>query len=117
MTSAKLTLVVALALIFGQLQCVALCAASQPVNQSLPPCHSHQSDSSKENPASSCSQWAVIAVTTNLAAAQTQIAPLEVAIPSASEAIWTSPPAMTEFAVRTASPPGSHGLSSLVLRI
>jgi hypothetical protein len=126
MMTGKLTIVLAMALVFGQLQCAAGCTLSacdltqlsQAGSRNAPPCHRHHTDSSKNNPATSCSHGFVIASVAGFPAAQAPLAAPLVAILSVQPE--TNPRALisgNESAVSITSPPGSGGPSSLVLRI
>jgi hypothetical protein len=126
MTSGKLTIVLAMALVFGQLQCAAWCTAntcgftelSGAGSQNVPPCHRHHGDSSKHSPAAPCSHGPAIASAADFSAAQAPVAAPLVAILSIQlEANPRFPIAGNEPAVLTSSPPGSGGPSSIVLRI
>jgi hypothetical protein len=126
MMTGKLTFVLAMALVFGQLQCVAWCTASasdltqlnEAGSHNVPPCHRHQSDSSKSNPVSPCSHGAVTAKVAGFSTAQAPLAAPLVAIlsvlPVADARALISG---NESAVLITSPPDSGGPSSLVLRI
>lgn len=126
MMTGKLTILLAMALVFGQLQCAAGCTVSacdltqlsEAGSHNMPPCHRHDTDSSKNNPASSCSHGFVIASVAGFSAAQTHVAAPLVAILSVRPEM--NPRALVsgnESAVLTTSPPGSGGPSPLVLRI
>ena len=126
MTSAKLTLVFAMALIFGQLQCAAWCTVStcgltelnDANSRNLPPCHSHHSDSGKHSPAAPCSHRVVIARTVDVSAVQAPVAaPLVAILPSQLDATPGLLISGEKSVVVTTSPPGSGGPSSVVLRI
>jgi len=79
-TSGKLTILLAMTLVFVELHCTALCAVNtchvgeQSRKQDVPPCHRHQSDSSKQSPSDPCDHG--IAVGTTAMSTQASIAPL-----------------------------------------
>lgn len=126
MMTGKLTIALAMALVFGQLQCAAWCTVSAcdltglngAGSHNAPPCHRHQSESSKGSPANPCSHGVVIASAASFSAAQAPAAAPLFAIlsvqPEANPRILTSG---DEAAVLIASPPGSGGPSSVILRI
>ena len=125
MTSGKLTLGLAMALIFGQLQCAAWCTVSTrdltelngAGTQNIPPCPRHHDDSSRHGPASPCSHGVAIATVASFSAARAPVAAPVVAIlsipPEANPRVLI---AANEAGVLTTSP-HSGGLSSIVLRI
>ena len=126
MMTGKLTFVLAMALVFGQLQCVAWCTASasdlaqlsEAGGHNVPPCHRHQSDSSKSSPVSPCSHGAVTAKVAGFSTAQAPLAAPLVAIlsvlPVADARALISD---NESAVLLTSPHDPGGPSPLVLRI
>jgi hypothetical protein len=128
MMTRKLVIILAMALVFGQLQCAAGCTLSacdltqlsQAGSHNVPPCHRHHhhTDSSKNNPASSCSHGFVIASVAGFSTVQAHVAAPLVAILSVQPEM--NPRALisgNESAVLITSPPGSGSPSSLVLRI
>ena len=126
MNSAKLTVMLAIALVFGQLQCAAwctinTCGLSEPnrsSSESVPPCHRQHSDSDKHSPDGPCSHGVVVAAAVDSSAAQGQIPVFAVAtLPIEPEANSRTLILGNAFAAPTSSPPGSDGPSSLVLRI
>jgi len=124
MIMGKLTIVIAMVLAFGQLQCAAQCAVStcdfsEPAStQNVPPCHRHHSDSSKQSPASPCLHGVAIASVADSSLAQVPVPVLAVAT-LAVEPESNSRPQIpgNALAALTSSPPGSGGPSSLILRI
>jgi hypothetical protein len=126
MNSAKLTVMLAIALVFGQLQCAAWCTINtcglSKLNhfssENVPPCHRHHSDSDKHSPDGPCSHRVVVAAVVDSSAIQSQMPVLVVATlavePNANSRTLILGNA---FAALTSPPPGSDGLSSLVLRI
>jgi hypothetical protein len=126
MMTEKLTIMLAMALVFGQLQCAAWCTVSacslpqlsEAESQNVPPCHRHQTDSNHSSPASPCSHGALLANVASFSAAQAPVsAPLE-AIPQVQpEANTKVLISGNESAALITSPPGSSGPSSFVLRI
>jgi hypothetical protein len=125
MMTGKLTIILAMVLVFGQLQCAAWCMASasdlaqlsEAGSHNVPPCHRHQSDSSK-SPVSPCSHGAVTVNVASFSAAQAPLAaPLAAILAVSPEANARVPISGNESAVLIVSPPGSGGASSLVLRI
>ncbi len=126
MMTGKLTFVLALALVFAQLQCVAWCTVNasdltqltEAASHKVPPCHRHQSESSQSSPAGPCSHGAVIASVANFSATQALVgAPLAAILAAQPEASARVPISANESAVTIVSPPGSGGASSLVLRV
>jgi hypothetical protein len=122
----KLTIALAIALVFGQLQCVAWCTVSasdltqlsEAGSHNVPPCHRHQTDSNKSSPASPCTHGVVSAGAASFSTAQASVAAPLVAILSVQPEM--DPRALIsgdESAVLITSPPGSGGPCSLVLRI
>ena len=125
-TSGRLTIMLALALVFVQLQCAAQCSVSTcdltELNRSSskdgPPCHRHHSDSSTRNHAGPCAQGISIAATADFSAAQASVgAPLVALQPVQPEASPSPVISENEAALSLSSPPGSAGRSSRVLRI
>lgn len=121
----KLTIVLAMALVLGQLQCAAWCTVStydlaalnSAGSQSVPPCHRHHSDSSKNNPGP-CSHGVVVAGPVNLSAAQTAVpAPMVAILQIQTEGNPSLLISGNQPAALTTLPPGSGGRSSTVLRI
>ena len=126
MMTGKLTIVLAMALVFVQLRCVAWCATSaadltqlsEAGSHNIPPCHRHQSDSSKSSPISPCTHGVVIASAASFSTTQAPVvAPLVAILSAQPEANPTVLISGDESAVLITSPPGSGGPSSLVLRI
>jgi len=126
MMTGKLTIILAIALVFGQLQCAAWCTLgaysltqlSEAGSQKAPPCHRHQTDSNKGSPASPCTHGVGIAGAASFSTAQATVAAPLVAILTVEPEM--SPRALIsadESAVLTTSPPGSDGPSFPVLRI
>jgi hypothetical protein len=75
-TSTKLTVLFAVALVFGQLLCGAQCIVN-PVSESsqnMPPCHQHHSDSGKNNSSAPCSHEVLISAAIDQGTVQTSIA-------------------------------------------
>src|SRR5579864_1857985 len=125
MMTGKPIIVVAMALVFSGLQCAAWCTVSAcdltglngAGSHNVPPCHRHQSESSKSSPANPCSHGIVIAGVASFSAAQAPAATPLVAIQSVQpEANPTVVTPGDESAVLIASPPGSSGSSSVILR-
>ena len=126
MTWGKLTIVLAMALVLGQLQCAAWCTVStcdlaalnSAGSQNVPPCHRHHSDSSKNNPNPCSHGVVVVASPVSLSAAQAAVAAPMVAIlqiqTQANPRLLISG---NQSAALTTSPPASVGRSSAVLRI
>jgi|SRR5579863_1898293 len=122
----KPIIILAMALVFSGLQCAAWCTVgacdltqlSGSGSHNVPPCHRHQSDSSKNSPANPCPHAAVIRGVAGFSAAQEHVAAPLVAIlpiqPAENARVLISG---HESKVSTTSPPGSGGPSSLVLRI
>jgi len=132
MVAGKLAVVIAMVLVFGQLQCAVWCTGSRcdltdlagPGSSSAPPCHrnhtdsSKHSDSSKQSPADSCSPRTVVAVAADFSATQGVVAAPLVAIQPNQLDVNARPLILdNESAVLIASPPGSGVSSSIVLRI
>jgi hypothetical protein len=126
MMTGKVTFVLAMALTFAQLQCVAWCTVnasdltqvSVAGSRSVPPCHRHQSESSQSSPAGPCLHGAVTASVANFSATQALVAAPLVAIQAVeSEANARVPISGNESAFLIISPHGLGGASALVLRI
>ena len=123
MTSGKLVITLATALVFGQLQCAAWCTvktcdlSETTATQKVPPCHRHPGESSKQSPADACSHVVVIASVDSSAAQAAITLPFAPKLPVEPETNSRSLILGNAFAQLTSSPPGSRGLSSLVLRI
>lgn len=120
MRCGKFTVALTLALVFGQVQCVALCVlddcnfGGSMNQQNVPPCHRHSSNSDSHKSAP-CEHRVVAAVlpeapvcaATFVAAAQ----PVECRLTLTSQDFWNIPFLTTAF------PPGQATSSPVVLRI
>jgi hypothetical protein len=124
--SAKLTLMLAIALVFGQLQCAAWCTINtcglselnHSSSENMPPCHRHHSDSDKHSPDGPCSHGVVVAAVVDSSAIQTQMPVLVVATLAVEpEANSRTLILGNAFAALTSAPRGSDGRYSPVLRI
>jgi hypothetical protein len=120
----KLTVVLAMALVFAQLQCAAWCTVSlcdlgqvsEGGSHNVPPCHRHRTDSSKNLPASSCSHGVVIVSVASFSTAQAPVAvPLAATLSVQPE--FARALSGNDSAVLIASPPGAGDPFPLVLRI
>jgi len=126
MMTEKPIIVVAMALVFSGLQCAAWCTVSacdlmrpsEAGSHNVPPCHRQHTDPSKNSPAHPCTHGIAIANVASFSAAQAPAATPLVAIlsvqPEANPTVLTPG---DESAVLIASPPGSGGPSSVILRI
>jgi hypothetical protein len=125
-TSGKLMVVLAMALVLGQLQCAAWCAVrtcdltdlNHAGTQNVPPCHRHQDDSSQNRPAGPCAHGVVIASPADVSAARGTATPPAAAILAIQpEASLESPISSNASAVLSASAFGPVGRPFAVLRI
>jgi len=114
MARAKLIIVVAVAIVLAQLQCVAACAAvSGSAPQSAPPCHKHHNQSS-----GSCAHQ--IIVTPSLPPDSPQLETPMLPFIAAAPAVSWGIPSLVRISARDSSefsPPECGKDSSAVLRI
>jgi len=124
--SAKLTVMLAIALVFGQLQCAAWCVVNtcsvsglnHYTSENVPPCHRHQSESDKQSTDGLCSHGVVATAAVDSLETQTQMPVLVVTtLPVEPEADSRILIMGNAFATPTSPPSSSDRLSSLVLRI
>ena len=121
MLRAKFVVLVAIALLFAQLQCAAacaahLCGADSDKRSSLPPCHRHHAPSRDRTPDSCPHQTAAPAVSTE--ALHVEIRPVPApGLPATISAALPADRWSSELAVSVFFPPGLRDLSSTLLRI
>lgn len=123
MFRAKLIVVIAVAVVFAQLQCVAactadLCGADLGQTESVPPCHKHHDHSHDQAP-SSCSFHLIVAQATAPDAPQSDIPVLSVhGLAATVSAILRIDGDSWIASLSDPSPPGTTALlSSTVLRV
>jgi len=124
--SAKLTVMLAIVLVFGQLQCAAWCVVNtcsvsglnHYTTENVPPCHRHQSESDKQSTDGLCSHGVVATAVVDSLETQSQMPVFVVAtLPGEPEANSQILALGNMFATPTSPPSSSDRLSSLVLRI
>ena len=110
---------IAIVVVFAQVQCVAACAdsacADAAKRESMPPCHRHHNPSSDQD-SSSCVHEALSAASIPQQAVQVELPAYGAAVSGTSAGIvrdtWCTSPYPSNL-----SPPGTPDLSSVVLRI
>lgn len=119
MLRAKLMVIVAMALLFVQLPCVAACAShfcEDVLSASVTPCHRHHNHS--QDPHSGCVHQTMVSTATSDRAFQIEFELPPLAAPCATYSAAVLPVGRCrglDFSV--ASPPHLESLSSVVLRI
>jgi hypothetical protein len=122
-SGAKSIIAVTVVLLFGQLHCVAdcasdLCPKDRASSESLPPCHRHH-DQSQDRNQRSCSVEGVVSSATapDVQHFDTPVFLVLGLAPAVPAALVPADAAARVFDSSDGSPPGSPGISSLILRI
>lgn len=123
MSRTKLIVLVAMALLFAQLQCTAACAtqlckSDSNNSESLPPCHRHHHSPSHDQTSGSCVHQIVVVPTPSQQLLQMEMPPFPVM--NAGKTVFADFLADSGANAQShlaPSPPGFESISSVVLRI